>query len=278
MRRLRVTAGPVRIAIGASISIASNPRPSGRPGRTRRRVLAIGLPLFTALGALAVTTGLLNTSGGAGAPSAALSPSVRFTGKAPTGYTVTFRYRDASAKSVVIQGEWYFSNPALTTPTSSQGLLPSQWKAGDIATGWPAPSTPDGWPLASMKKDPRTGVWSYTTPLPSGYYNYGFYPDCNLDEALASPDAGVSCPNREIADPGNPPWNDRRGVSTGSTDGRSQVYVPADRAFDDVNYSWEGANDTKGCADGRQLPLNCRRIGPQSPRHELPRDLHAARL
>src|SRR5579859_5455071 len=105
---------------------------------------------------------------GAGASGAVFSPVIQHTGRPPTGYTVTFRFRDPSAKSVLIQGEWYFSNPARTTPSSSQGLLPYQWKPGDVATGWPAPSTPDGWPVASMKKDSRTGVWSYTTPLPSG--------------------------------------------------------------------------------------------------------------
>jgi len=146
----------------------------------------------------------------------------------------------------LIQGEWYFSNPALTTATSSQGLLPSQWKAGDVATGWPAPSTPDGWPLISMKKNARTGVWSYTTPLPSGYYNYGFYVDCSLGEAVGGPNLGVTCPDPEISDPSNPPWNDHGGISSGSVDGRSQVYVPADRAFDDVNYSWEAPTSPKG--------------------------------
>jgi len=174
------------------------------------------------------------------------SPVVRYTGRPPTGYTVTFRYRDPRAKTVLIQGEWYFSNPALTTATSSQGLLPSQWKAGDVATGSPAPSTPDGWPVISMEKDPRSGVWSYTTPLPSGYYNYGFYPNCSLSEALGGPNLGVSCPDPEVSDPSNPPWNDHRGISTGSVDGRSQVYVPADPAFDDVNHSWEGPTSPKG--------------------------------
>jgi enterochelin esterase-like enzyme len=176
----------------------------------------------------------------------AFSPEVRHTGAAPTGYVVTFRYRDPTATSVLIQGEWYFSNPAVTTSTSSQGLLPAQWRRGDVATGWPAPSTPDGWPVTEMTKDPRTGVWSYSIPLPSGYYNYGFYVGCSIDEALSSPDQTVACADPEVADPSNPPWNDQQGVSTGSSDGRSEVYVPADPAFDNVNDSWEGPTSPKG--------------------------------
>ena len=199
-----------------------------------------------ALAALLVggTVAYLTAHGGQRA--SAFSPEVRHTGTAPTGYVVTFRYRDPSAKSVLIHGEWYFSDPAVTTSTSSQGLLPAQWKRGDVATGWPAPSTPDGWPVTEMTKDPSTGVWSYSIPLPSGYYNYGFYAGCSIDEALSSPDQTVGCSDPELADPSNPPWNDRHGVSTGSNDGRSEVYVPADPAFDNVNDSWEGPTSPKG--------------------------------
>ena len=180
-----------------------------------------------------------------GHTASAFSPEVRHTGTAPTGYVVTFRYRDPSAKSVLIQGEWYFSDPAVTTSTSSQGLDPSQWKPGDVATGWPAPSSPDGWPIDKMTKDPSTGVWSYSIPLPAGYYNYGFYADCTMSEALSLP-LGVGCSDPEVGDPSHPPWNDQHGVSTGSSDGRSEVYVPADPAFDNVNDSWEGPTSPKG--------------------------------
>ncbi len=73
---------------------------------------------------------LLSACGGGGGGTSTssnrggFSPVVRHTGRGPTGYTVTFRYRDRSAKAVLIQGEWYFSNPALTTSTSAQGVLP----------------------------------------------------------------------------------------------------------------------------------------------------------
>jgi len=207
--------------------------------RSRLLVGALTVAVLVAGGAVAFVT----VRGDARA--SVFSPEVRHTGTAPTGYVVTFRYRDPSAKSVLIHGEWYFSDPAATTSTSSQGLDPSQWKPGDVATGWPAPSTPDGWPTAEMTKDPSTGVWSYSIPLPTGYYNYGFYADCTMDEALSSPET-VGCTDPELADPSNPPWNDRHGVSTGDSDGRSEVYVPADPAFDKVNDSWEGPTSPKG--------------------------------
>src|ERR1700742_56825 len=50
-----------------------------------------------------------------------VSPQVVHTGTAPTGYTVTFRFFDPSATTVQIRGEWFFSNPAATSTTSSQG-------------------------------------------------------------------------------------------------------------------------------------------------------------
>jgi hypothetical protein len=40
------------------------------------------------------------------------SPEVTHTGKAPTGYTVTFRYANPTAKTVKIKGEWYFARPS----------------------------------------------------------------------------------------------------------------------------------------------------------------------
>ncbi len=210
---------------------------SGR--RSRLAIGALTVVVLLAGGAVAFVT----VRGDARA--SVFSPEIRHTGTAPTGYVVTFRYRDPSATNVLIHGEWYFSNPAVTTSTSSQGLDPSQWKPGDVATGWPAPSTPDGWPVTQMTKDPRTGIWSYSIPLPAGYYNYGFYPDCSMAEALSSP-VGLGCSDPELADPSNPPWNDHHGVSTGDSDGRSEIYVPADPAFDKVDDSWEGPTSPKG--------------------------------
>jgi enterochelin esterase-like enzyme len=91
-----------------------------------------------------------------------------------------------------------------------------------------------------MKKDPSTGVWSITIPLPSGEFNYGFVVNCtDAEEASAT-----GCP--EISDPSNPPWNDRHGVRVGSVEPTSQVYVPSDPAFHTVNYSWQAPTSPHG--------------------------------
>jgi enterochelin esterase-like enzyme len=161
---------------------------------------------------------------------------VQRTGKPPTGYQVTFRYWAPAATSVRIEGEWYFSSPARTTMASSEGLLPTQWRPGDFPIAHPN-STARNWPVTTMAEDHRTGVWSYTTPLPSGVFTYGFYINC--------PDpSGQSC--TEVSDPGDPPWNTHHGVTVGSVEASSQVYIPSDPAFGTIDYWWQGPARARG--------------------------------
>ena len=130
---------------------------------------------------------------------------------------MTFRDSAPTATSVRIEGEWNSSSPARTTMAGSEGLLPTQWRPGDFPIAYPN-STSRNWPVNVMAEDHRTGVWSYTTPLPSGVFTYGFYINC--------PDPAVqSC--TEVSDPSNPPWNTRGGVTAGSVEASSQVYVPS---------------------------------------------------
>jgi len=156
-----------------------------------------------------------------------VSPQVRHTGTAPTGYEVTFRYYDPTATTVQIRGEWFFSSPADTTTTSSQGVLPALWQPGDFPIAFPNQGPAPNWPVAQMTLDKATGVWSYTTPLPSGTFTYGFYVDCT------SPPPGLAgC--TELSDPSNPPWN-----KSGSVEPDSEVYVPSDPRFGTLNLSWQ---------------------------------------
>jgi enterochelin esterase-like enzyme len=163
------------------------------------------------------------------------SPEVIKTGRPPTGYEVRFRYYDPAATSVQIKGEWYFSSPGQTTTTSSQGLLPFQWSPGDFPIAYPN-ALAANWPVSSMTKD-RGGVWSYTTPLPSGVFTYGFYINCTTSDQ-----SGCT----EVSDPSNPPWNEHHGVSIGSVEPTSQVYVPSDRRFHTVNYWWQARARPRG--------------------------------
>ena len=163
-------------------------------------------------------------------------PLVQRTGKPPTGDQVTFRYWAAAATSLRIEGEWYFSSPARTTVSRSEGLLPAQWRPGDFPIADPN-STARNWPVTTMAEDHRTGVWSYTTPLPSGVFTYGFYINC--------PDpSGQSC--TEGSDPSSPPWNASHGGASGSVEASSQVYVPSDPRFGTVDYWWQGPARTRG--------------------------------
>lgn len=188
----------------------------------RKRSIAIALVLAAA------TLASVPTASGASAASGAqrtdtFSPQVTYTGKAPTGYQVTFRYYDPSATSVQIKGEWYFSAPADTTGTSTQGLLPAQWQPGDFPIAHPN-ATAANWPVETMTRR-NGGVWTFTTPLPSGVFNYGFFVNCS-----SATQTGCT----EVADPSNPPWN-----HSGSTESVSQVYVPSDPSFGTVDYSWQ---------------------------------------
>ena len=93
-----------------------------------------------------------------------MSASVTHTGTAPTGYEVTFRYRNAGAKSVAIKGEWFFArvselSPRVGTPehpvVESQGILPGDWRPGDIPMAHPN-STGPNWPiLPTLARRPR---------------------------------------------------------------------------------------------------------------------------
>ncbi|MDO4548370.1 MAG: alpha/beta hydrolase-fold protein [Clostridia bacterium] len=87
----------------------------------------------------------------------------------PTGYYVTFRYKDPDATRVRIYGEWSFSDPALASFVTSENASPDEWEDGDIV--WKTSS----WPTADMALNEETGVWSYTIPLPTGTWCYRYY-------------------------------------------------------------------------------------------------------
>jgi hypothetical protein len=241
-----------------------------RPSPRRKRILLFGLvglvaPMVAITGAAASPAKAAHKSQGASSQVGAansFSPQLKHTGKKPTGYTVTFRYRDASATSVQIKGEWYFSDPAKTTQLSSQGLLPSQWYPGVVPIDFPnAPAA--NWPVLNLQENVRTGVWSLTVPLPSGVFSYGFFVNC------ADP-TQATC--TEVSDPSNPPWNDINGTSSGSVEPTSQVYVPSDHAFGTVNYSWQrpaakhgNLVDVSYPSPGSTMPLNTHPLAIYTP-------------
>src|SRR3954462_12434044 len=107
----------------------------------------------------------------------AQAPQGVHTGTGRTGYEVTFRITDPSAQRMRIKGEWYFSDAADIAAASAppnapsnnpNPRLPSQWQVGDFPLAAPNTNAAN-WPVADMTKD-ANGVWSLTTPLPSGWF------------------------------------------------------------------------------------------------------------
>ena len=87
----------------------------------------------------------------------------------PTGYYVTFRYKDPEATRVRIYGEWAFTDIYHASFFTSMNATPEEWEDG--YTVWKT----NGWPTADMTKSEATGIWSYTIPLPTGTWCYRYY-------------------------------------------------------------------------------------------------------
>ncbi|HZC53033.1 MAG TPA: Ig-like domain repeat protein [Mycobacterium sp.] len=157
------------------------------------------------------------------------SPRLVHTGTGPTGYQVTFRIDDPTATRMRIKGEWSFSSAAdiAADPTNPNPRNGNTWQPGDFPLASPNAGSAPNWPVEDMVKDDATGVWSFTTALPSGVFTYAYYRDC----AAPAP-ALTGC--TPMADPSNPPWN-----TSGSVEATSQVYVPADPRFQTPDYSWQ---------------------------------------
>jgi enterochelin esterase-like enzyme len=192
-----------------------------------------GSRMSARVGALAIAVGVLPAAAHAQVP-VVVSPQVVHTGVAPTGYEVTFRIADPAATRMRIKGEWYFSNAADIAAVSAppnlpsnnpNPRLPSQWRPGDFPIGSPN-NAGANWPVHDMVKG-ADGVWSFTTSLPSGWFSYQLYKDCDADAP-----ALTGC--TALSDPSNPPWN-----TVGSIERTSQVYVPSDPAFGTEDYSWQ---------------------------------------
>ncbi len=139
--------------------------------------------------------------------------------ESPTGYYVTFRYKDPDAGRVRIYGEWKFSDIYHSTFVTSQNLMPDDWSDGDVE--WQT----DGWPTAEMELNEDTGVWSYTIPLPTGTFNYRFL--VGGADGAAVDDATDA---QLVADPANTNFlaPDEDTENLGGEQALTSVYVPWD--------------------------------------------------
>ncbi|ETS83052.1 hypothetical protein PFICI_04928 [Pestalotiopsis fici W106-1] len=115
------------------------------------------------------------------------------TGQAPTGYEVQFTYFNDTATQVTIAGGLQtFTDEFHVSAQASANYDPKNYKSGwfrslGLATDTPYNMTSDG-----------QGNWQYTTPLPSGTYQYAFEVDCyNVTECTLSTGRGSVLPGND---------------------------------------------------------------------------------
>ncbi|KAK2007422.1 alpha/beta-hydrolase [Colletotrichum eremochloae] len=163
---------------------------------------------------------LLSTSllTGLAALQASASVTVRKTGRGPTGYEVDFKYTNTTASRVLIGGGIQpFTDQFHTTLGTNAMYDPHTYQPGDFYVK-SHPTANYTWPY-EMKVDDQ-GVWSYTTPLPSGIYSFAYLVDC--DYVLnCTVDTG-----KLIVDPDLPPFQNVQGDQVSSS-----FQVPFDAEF-----------------------------------------------
>jgi hypothetical protein len=136
----------------------------------------------------------------------------------PTGYSVTFRYKDPNAKRVRLSGQWLFSDKAHASLVTSLNATPEEWKNGYFVHRC------GNWPIVDMTLDEETGVWAHTIPLPNGTWVYTFYVGgVENTESTDRTDA------EQVWDPTNPPLlYDYEATDMTPNERRSDIYVPYD--------------------------------------------------
>ncbi|KXX81517.1 Endo-1,4-beta-xylanase Z [Madurella mycetomatis] len=156
------------------------------------------------------------------------SVTIRKTERGPTGYEVDFRYVNATAKRVLIGGGIQpFTDQFHTTGTSyrSNGRYdPHDYQPGDFYISNPSPMLPAEpayrWPYEMELSEPEEGVWTYTTPLPSGTYSFAYLVNCNY-----TPNCSIDT-GHLVIDPDIPPFMNVRGDQVASS-----FQVPFDAGF-----------------------------------------------
>lgn len=139
------------------------------------------------------------------------SVTIRKTNRGPTGYEVDFRYVNTTAKRVLIGGGLQpFTDQWHTTGTSYRfngRYDPHDYQPGDFYVSNPSPQLPAEphykWPYEMDRSSSQDGLWTYTTPLPSGLYTFAYLVDCNYAPNCSSIDAG-----KIVIDPDLPPFGD----------------------------------------------------------------------
>ncbi|XXH04024.1 hypothetical protein Hte_010435 [Hypoxylon texense] len=169
---------------------------------------------------------------------ASASVTVRKTDKGPTGYEVDFKYVNTTASRVLIGGGLQaFTDQYHTTLESRAWYDPHDYQPGDFYVSYGSPEDGYEWPYEMMKSegggDDNEGVWTYTTPLPSGIYSYAYLVDCD-----SAPACGIET-GQLVIDPDVPPFLNVQGDQVASS-----FQVPYDARFqgtDDISANFDYA-------------------------------------
>lgn len=146
--------------------------------------------------------------------------------ESPTGFYVTFRYKDPNAKRVRIGGEFTFTTRFDASATEVKLSKAEEWTPDMFVM---IPGILGSWLLEDMTFNEETGVWSYTVPLPSGTFFYSLYIDGEVGADVNDLSGAV-----QMSDPTNRPFEDAVGEQL-----RSVVRVPFDPSKQVVDYSIE---------------------------------------
>lgn len=163
---------------------------------------------------------------------AGASVTVHKTSRGPTGYEVTFRYENSTARTVAVAGGLQpFTDAYRSNPSGSARYDPHDYQPGWFL-GNGAYARPQEVPY--QMKNIGNGSWEYTAPFPSGTYNYAFIVNCEGNATQCSIDTG-----NWVIDPDNPPFSNVQGDQTAST---FQVPYDPDFQYDpDLNLNFDYA-------------------------------------
>ncbi|OTA99882.1 carbohydrate esterase family 1 protein [Hypoxylon sp. CI-4A] len=145
--------------------------------------------------------------------------TIRKTSEGPTGYEVDFEYTNTTASRVLIGGGLQaFTDHFHTTLMDRAWYDPHDYKPGDFYVTYGEQEEGYEWPY-EMKSD-GDGLWTYTTPLPSGIYTYAYLVDCDF-----APNCSITT-GQLVIDPDLPPFQNVQGDQVASS-----FQVPFDPEF-----------------------------------------------
>ncbi|KAI1100200.1 carbohydrate esterase family 1 protein [Jackrogersella minutella] len=150
---------------------------------------------------------------------ASASVTVRQTNKGPTGYEVDFKHTNTSASRVLIGGGLSaFTDQFHTTLDTREWYDPHDYHPGDFHVAYGTLPEDVKWPYEMTSEG--DGVWTYTTPLPSGIYSFAYLIDCNY-----APNCSIVT-GQLVTDPDLPPFQNVLGDQVASS-----FQVPFDAKF-----------------------------------------------